>query len=163
MKKYLFSNRSYFLLAIAVLLCFPSFSQTTEQEAIKKVCIAESQAFSDLDYDAYAAYHVQTADEQLVYHGDKGTYAARIGWDTISKAVKGWIKSGKKEDISKISGDNFTIVIHGDMAFAAYDGRAQKVADGKITRMRENRTLLYSAGQWKILAVLVFIDYSSGK
>ena len=156
-------KNAFILILGGLLFCTSSFSQTAEQEAIKKVCIAESQAFSDLDYEAYAAYHVQTADEQLVYHGAKGTYAARIGWDTISKAVKGWIQSGKKEDISKISGDNFTIVIHGDMAFAAYDGRAQKVADGKITRMRENRTLLYTAGQWKILAVLVFIDYPSGK
>jgi hypothetical protein len=163
MKKYLFSNRSYWLLTIATVLYFPSFSQTAEQEAIKKVCIAESQAFSDLDYDAYAAYHTQTADDQLVYNRQNGTYGAKIGWDSISKTVKGWIQAGKKENVSKISGDNFTIVIHGDMAFAAYDGRAQKVADGKITRMRENRTLLYSAGQWKILAVQVYIDYSSGK
>ena len=134
-----------------------------EEAAIKKVCIAESQAFSDLDFDAYAAYHVQSADDQLVYNNPNGTYGAKIGWDTISRVVKGWIQAGKKEDVSKVSGDNFTIVIHGDMAFAAYDGRTQKVADGKTTRLRENRTLLYTAGQWKILAVLVYIDYSSGK
>ncbi len=134
-----------------------------EEAAIKKVCIAESQAFSDLDFDAYAAYHVQSADDQLVYNRPNGTYGAKIGWDTISRVVKGWIQAGKKEDVSKVSGDNFTIVIHGDMAFAAYDGRTQKVADGKTTRLRENRTLLYTAGQWKILAVLVYIDYSSGK
>ena len=164
MKEYLFSNRSYWLLALAAVLCFPSFSQTADQQAaIKKVCIAESQAFADLDFDAYAAYHVQSADDQLVYNNPNGTYGAKIGWDTISRVVKGWIQSGKKENVSKISGDNFTIVIHGDMAFAAYDGRAQKVADGKTTRMRENRTLLYSAGQWKILAVQVYIDYPSGK
>lgn len=137
-------------------------SVKSAEEAIKKVCIAESQAFSDLDYDAYAAYHVQSADEQLVYNNPNGTYRARVSWDTISKAVKGWIQAGKKEDISKISGDNFTIVIHGDMAFAAYDMRSQK-ADGKTTRARQNQTLLYSAGQWKILAVQVFIDYTSGK
>ena len=163
MKEYLFSNRSYWLLAIAAVLCFPSFSQTADhQAAIKKVCIAESQAVSDLDYEAYAACHVQTADEQLVYNNPNGTYGVTIGWDSISKTVKGWLKSGKKEDISKIFGDNFTIVIHGDMAFVAYDMRSQK-ADGKTTRTRQNQTLLYSAGQWKILAVQVYVDYSSGK
>ena len=134
-----------------------------EEAAIKTVCIAESQAFSDLNFDAYAAYHVQSADDQLVYNRPNGTYGAKIGWDTISRVVKGWIQSGKKENVSKVSGDNFTIVIHGNMAFAAYDGRTQKVADGKTTRLRENRTLLYSAGQWKILAVQVYIDYPSGK
>ncbi len=138
-------------------------SLNKEEEAIKKVCIAESQAYANLDYDAYASYHIQTADEQLVYNSPNGTYGAKISWDTISKTVKGWIQGGKKEDVSKVSGDNFTIVVHGDMAFAAYDGRFQKVADGKITRLRENKTLLYTAGQWKILAVQVFIDYSSGK
>jgi hypothetical protein len=162
-KKLFQMKNSLMLLLSGLLFCTPSFSQTAAQEAIKKVCIAESQAVSDLDYEAYAACHVQTADEQLVYNTPNGTYGVKIGWDSISKTVKGWLKGGKKENVSKISGDNFTIVIHDDMAFAAYDGRAQKVADGKITRMRENRTLLYSAGQWKILAVQVFIDYPSGK
>ncbi len=156
-------KNAFILIIGGLLFCTPSFSQTAEQEAIKKVCIAESQAVSDFDYEAYAACHVQTADEQLVYNNPKGTYGVTIGWDSISKTVKGWLKSGKKENVSKVSGDNFTIVIHGDMAFAAYDGHVQKVADGKTTRLRENRTLLYSSGQWKILAVQVYIDYSSGK
>lgn len=156
-------KNAFILIIGGLLFCTPSFSQTAEQETIKKVCIAESQAFSDLDYAAYASYHVQSADDQLVYNNPNGTYGAKISWDTISKTVKSWIQSGKKENVSKVSGDNFTIVIHGDMAFAAYDGRYQKVADGKITRLRENRTLLYSSGQWKILAVQVFIDYTSGK
>ena len=137
-------------------------AQNKEEEAIKKVCIAESQAFADLDYEAYASYHAQTADEQLVLNSPNGTYNVKVGWDSISTTVKKWILAGKKDNVKKVFGDNFTIVIHGDMAFAAYDGRVQN-ADGKIVRMRENRTLLYMNTQWKILAVQVFIDYTSGK
>ena len=97
-------------------------AQNKEEEAIKKVCIAESQAFAYLDYDAYASYHAQTADEQLVLNNPNGTYSAKVGWDSISTTVKKWIKAGKKDNVKKVFGDNFTIVIYGDMAFAAYDG-----------------------------------------
>lgn len=95
-------------------------SVNADEEAIKKVCIAESQAYADLDYDAYASYHTQSADEQLVLNNPNGTYSSRVGWDSISTAVKRQIQAGKKENVSKVFGDNFTIVIHGDMAFAAF-------------------------------------------
>jgi ketosteroid isomerase-like protein len=137
-------------------------AQNKEEEAIKKVCIAESQAYADLDYDAYASYHTQSADEQLVLNNPNGTYSSRVGWDSISTVVKRQIQAGKKENVSKVFGDNFTIVIHGDMAFAAYDGSVQR-ANSKTLKMRENRTLIFTAGQWKILAVQVFIDYTSVK
>jgi hypothetical protein len=47
-------------------------------------------------------------------------------------------------------------------AFVSFDRTSQN-AEGKITKIREYRTLLHSKGQWKILAVQAYVDYPSGK
>ncbi len=149
------------LISGILLLCTPVFSQTADQEAIKKVCFAETRAYLDLDYDAWASYHVQSADEQLAWNNPDGTYGAQTGWTTISEGMKAWFKEAKKEDI-KLTTDHFTIVIQGDMAFVACDSAHQNAA-GKTTKVRDFKTLLRSNGQWKLLAVQAFIDYNSGK
>jgi hypothetical protein len=46
--------------------CFTtlSYSQNKEQSEIKKVCLAETKAYYDLDIDVLATYHVQSVDDQ---------------------------------------------------------------------------------------------------
>ncbi len=150
------------LLISAILLgSTHAISQTADQEAIKKVCMAETQAYLDFDYDTWASYHVQSADEQLAWNNPDGTYGAQSGWETISEGIKVWFKEAPKEYV-KVSSDHFTFVIHGDMAFVAYDSGHQNAA-GKTTKVRDYRTLLRSKGQWKILAVQAFVDHNSGK
>lgn len=154
-------KNSLILVIGGMLLCVHSFGQTSAQEAIKKVCLAETQAFLDLDFDTWASYHVQSADEQLAWNNPDGTYGAQSGWKEISEGMKAWFKEAKKENL-KQSQDNFSYVIHGDMAFVAYNTNSQNT-EGKTTKLRDFRTLLYSNGQWKILAVQSFADHASGK
>lgn len=154
-------KNSLTLILGGMLLCVYAFGQTTQQEAIKKVCLAETQAFNDLDFDTWASYHIQSVDEQLAWNNSDGTYGFQSGWNEISEGMKVWFKDAKKENL-KPSQDNFTYVIHGDMAFVAYNTSSQN-AEGKTTRTREYRTLVHSTGQWKILAVQAFFDYTSGK
>lgn len=152
------------LLLIITLSCYISsnvFAQNAEHEAIKKVCIAETRAFIDFDFDTWASYHAQSANEQLAWNNPDGTYGSQSGWKEIGDGMKVWFKEAKKENL-KVSHDNFTYVIHGEMAFVAYDTSSQN-AEGKTTRMRDYRTLLYRNGQWKILAVQAFVDHPSGK
>lgn len=147
-----------------LLLCLAAgniFSQTAEQEAIKKVCIAETQAYIDYNFEAWASYHVQSADEQLAWNNPDGSFGAQSGWETIGKGMKDWFLSSQKSVDIRTS-DHFTIVVHGDMAFASYES-VSKNAEGKTTKIHEYRTLLFLGGQWKILAVQAFIDYPSGK
>ena len=137
------------------------FAQTAEKEAIKKVCLAETTAYRNLNYASWASYHVQSKDEQLSWNQPDSSFGFESGWDDISKGMKDWCKIAKKED-SKISNDDYTIVIHGDMAFAAYNANIQTTG-GKITNMREYRTMLLIHGKWKILAVQAYVDYTSDK
>jgi hypothetical protein len=48
------------------------------------------------------------------------------------------------------------------MAFVAYD-QTLTAADGKVSKSRENRSLILKDGQWKIVAVLAFYDSSGDK
>ena len=134
---------------------------TSDTTAIKKVCMAETQAFLDHDYDAWASYHIQNADEQLVYSTPNNSFGTHSGWENISKSVKDWTKGPKPEN-TKAWWGNWTFALHGDMAFVAYDASVPTGED-KISRFRESSTLLRVNGEWKILAVQAFVDYSKGK
>ncbi len=142
-------------------MCSHSFSQTADQEAIKKVCLLETKAYLNLDFDNWASYHVQSTDEQLSWNNPDGSYGFQSGWDSISTDMKDWFKSAKKENM-KTSNDDFVFVIRGDMAFVAYSSNSQNAA-GKIIKSREHRILLNDSGQWKILAVQAYADYAPGK
>ncbi len=150
------------LILISLLFCCSvSFAQTATEDAIKKICTAESQAFQDHDLDALAKYHVQSADEQLAWNNPDGTYGFETGWQKISDGLKDWFNSVKKDD-AKVLNDNFAFTIKGEMAFVAYNSRVQ-IAGGKMTESRENRTLLLMNGKWKILAVQAYSNHNSGK
>jgi ketosteroid isomerase-like protein len=131
-----------------------SFSQTADQKDIKRVCIAETKAFHDFDFDALASYHVQSADDQIAYNTPDGSFGSSSGWESISKILKNHFQTNKKETV-KLSSDNFTFVIHGDMAFVCYNASSQN-AEGKTSLSKEFRTLLKINGEWKILSVLVY-------
>jgi ketosteroid isomerase-like protein len=156
------SNMRSFILIIGLLLfCAQTYSQTADEEAIKKVCIAETKAFSDFDFEAYASYHVQSENDQLALNKPDGSFSSISGWETISKGMKNYFQTSKKETV-KLASDNFSFVIHDDMAFACYNASSQNT-EGKTSLSKEFRTLLKINGQWKILAVLAYVDHRSGK
>lgn len=154
-------KKSFILLATVLIFSVQSFAQTAEQEAIKKLCLAETQAYNNFDYDTWASYHVQSADEQLSWNNADGSFGFQSGWEEISKGMKDWFKTATKEKL-KQSNDNFMFTIRGDIAFVSYNTTSQN-ADGKTTKLRDYKTLLNVKGQWKILAVQAYVDYSSGK
>ena len=144
-----------------LLFCGYTFSQTADQKAIKKVCIAETEAYNNFDYNNWAAYHVQSADEHLAWNNPDGSFGYQSGWEAISKGMKDWFKTAQKENL-KLSSDNFTFVIHTDMAFVSYNTSSENTATGKITKKLDCKTLLRIKGQWKILAIQAYADYPSG-
>jgi len=153
-------KKAFILFFGTVILSLNSFSQT-DKENIKKVCLAETQAFTDMDFTAWASYHVQSADEQIAWNNPDGSFSYESGWEKISQNMKDYCKSGQKQSL-QLSSDNFAFVIHGSMAFVSFN-RSSQTPDGKTTKLREYRTMLQSKGQWKILAVQAYVDHLSGK
>lgn len=154
-------KKSLAIVFVCSLISMLSFAQTNDQEAIKKVCLAETQAYLNLEFDTWASYHIKSADEQLSWNNPDGSYGFQSGWDSIGTGIKEWFKTAKKENL-KTSNSDFVFVIRGDMAFVAYNSSYEDAA-GKITQLREHRTLLRSSKQWKILAVQNYRNNASGK
>jgi hypothetical protein len=90
-----------------------------------------------------------------------GSFNAKSGWENIRKVLKDYFQTTKKDSVILNSSD-FTFVIQGKMAFVCYNASSQNTA-GKTTLTREYRTLLKMKGQWKILAIQAFVDYTTGK
>jgi ketosteroid isomerase-like protein len=149
------------LILSVVLFSTHSYSQTVEEAAIKKVCIAETKAYNDKDYEALASYHVQSVNDQIVINTADGSFSTYAGWDSIGTMLKRYFENSKKEPV-KLGSSNFTFEIHSDMAFVSYDASSQN-KEGKTTLSREYRILLNVKGKWKILAEQVYLDYVKGK
>lgn len=145
----------------ALLLSVFSFGQSKDQELIKKACLAETEAYVNLDYNAWATWHVQSPDEQLAWNNPDGTFGTESGWENISSGMKDWCKTATKENL-KLASNNFKFVIRGDMAFVSFE-RSTQNAEGKTTLLHEFRTLLKNNGEWKILAVQAYVNHTSGK
>ncbi len=136
-------------------------AQTTDHDAIKKICYEESMAYHARDFEKWASYHVHSAEADLVWNNPDGSFGYDAGWEKLSAGMKEWFRTAEKEEM-KLTNSNFSFVIRGDMAFAAYDSDNLN-AQGKTMKQREYRSLLRIEGQWKILAVQVYANYLSGK
>ncbi len=154
-------KKSFILILGLLLFCGQTFSQTKEQEAIKKVCLGETQAYANHDYDTWASYHVQSSDEQLSWNNADGSFGALSGWDAISKEMKEWFQSEQK-DTWKSTSENFKFIIRGDMAFVSYSSASQN-PDGKTKQNRDYKTLLKIKGEWKLLSIQAYQDYGATK
>ena len=152
--------KSTFLLALALLFSLPAFAQTAE-ESIKKVCLAETQAWLDIDFETWVAQHAQHENETLVWTNPDGSFGSLVGWPIIYKTIKEGAANAKK-DPAKLSHENYAFIVQGSMAFAAYD-QILTAPDGKISKSREHRNLILKDGQWKIVAVMAFYDHAGAK
>lgn len=147
-------------LALALFLALPAFAQTPE-EAIKKVCLAETQAWLDNDLNAWAATHAQHENETAAWTNDDGSNQHLVGWANIYPVVKDMAATMQKNP-SKLAADNFKTIVQGSMAFAMYDQSLTDAA-GKVSKSREHRVLVLKDGQWKIAAVMAFYEMAAAK
>jgi hypothetical protein len=134
-----------------------------ERERIRQVCMAETQAFLDLNYDAWAAAHYQGEGCDMSWNSPEGTYNNASGWENMTATAKNYMQSATK-DTGKLSQTNYSYLIRGDMAYVSFDQSVAHPKD-KTHKWREYRVLLYDAVDktWKIYAMLAFADYLTMK
>lgn len=150
------------LLLFALFAFSPLFAQNldtpAERAAIQKVCMAETQAWLDKDMAAYAAAHLQSEQEVLIWNNDDGSYGSFSGWKAIEAAIREDIKTSKRST-DKLMLENVQFTMSGNMAFVVYD-QILTASDGKVQKSREHRVLLHDAkGGWKIQAMMAFWNY----
>lgn len=151
-------NSSLLPLLAALWLCLPAQAQSPDdhQAAIQKVCAAETQAWLDNDYQAWASTHAHSENALLLWTNPDGSAGTMLGWADISKTIQEAAANSSKRT-AKLTLENFRFTIRGDMAFVQYDQTLTE-ADGKTTKSREHRVLVAEGGQWKIEAVLAFYE-----
>ena len=69
------------LLLLTLLLSLPIFAQSQE-EAIKKVCMAETQAWLDADFNAWVATHAQHENETVAWTNPDGSFVNEAFYPT---------------------------------------------------------------------------------
>ena len=148
-------------LLIGFMLHVQVFSQNKDEDEIKKLCLAETEAYNNFDFDKLASFHVKGPTDQVTWNTADGSFGFHTGWDNIAKGLKEWFATAKKEKPEQTT-DNFQYYISGNLAFVSYS-TTSKNEQGKITKMRDNKTLKRIKGQWKILTIQAYIDFPGNK
>jgi hypothetical protein len=147
------------LVAQAGLLPAPARAQggAADEDAIKRVLLAETDHFFARNFDAWAATFVKVPAATQVWNNADGSYTHRIGWDTISVRVREFMKTNPQPDKTPLHRENFSIRHYGDAAFVTFD---KYMGDRRTAKpIREVRVVERQGGEWKIVCVAAFIDH----
>lgn len=128
-----------------------------DDEAIKKVLLAETDHFFARNFEAWAATFVQVPSATQVWNNADGSYVYRHGWETISARIREFMKNNPKPDPTPLHRENFDIRHYGNAAFVTFD---KYMGDRQTAKpIREVRVVERVGGQWKIVCVAAFIDH----
>jgi hypothetical protein len=153
------------LVVIAAILCggftmLPSAAlaqSQADQEAIRRVLIAETDRFFARDFNGWAATFVQVPNAAQVWNNADGSYTYRLGWETISARIRDFMNANPAPDQTPLTRENFNIRFYGDAAFVTFD---KYMGDRKTAKpVREIRVVERQGGEWKIVCVAAFIDH----
>ncbi len=150
-----------FVSVLVLLLHGQLFAQNKEQDEIKKVCLAETDAYNNFEFDKLASFHVKGPDDQLAWNNADGSFGYYIGWDKIANGLRDWFAKSEKKKIEQTC-DDFQYQIAGDFAFVSYS-TTSKNGQGKISKFRDYKTLKRIKGAWKLFTIQAYIDFTSIK
>src|SRR4051812_8476179 len=123
-------------------------AQVPDDEALKSVVKAETQAFCDRDFNALQDkwLHDPSVSRQVVAYGRDNP---QRGWDAISAAIANNIKANPPIKV-ELSVANFLARKGENYAWVEYDQLIAIPRNGSKEESRERRLLLKSGNQWKI-------------
>lgn len=148
MKK--FSSLVLLLAACTGAFCQEHIDTEKEKEAIIAVINAETQAYFDKDFDAYAG--VWKHDASLIdIRAFKNNFGVTFGWDLQGSGMKATFENdpepAKNVEVKK----NFRIKVYDDCAWAVFDQDTYN-AEGEIVGSALGTNFLEKEdGQWKII------------
>ena len=119
-----------------------------DRAAIIEVIRAETQAFVDLDFDAWSACWLHSDRTRSVSVSPSTGLSTIRGWDNIATDMKRVIEGGYGCDMTRFRQENHQITIEGDLAWVVFDGWAEN-GDGRWWTTFETRILERDGGTWK--------------
>jgi tetratricopeptide (TPR) repeat protein len=139
-------------LTIIAFLAFTALTvpgQTPNEEAIKNVIKAETEAYFNSDANGWEATWLHDPDDTRTIVAST-SYGTRKGWDTFGPDMVKSLKTAKPTPV-EVQNNNYIIRIGGNLAWVEYDQRVKPLGQGtNIYASREYRVLTNHNGEWKI-------------
>lgn len=123
---------------------------TEDQLLIAAVVEAETQAFVDDDYDAWAKCWAQQDRAQMIAVTSTTGLDIRSGWSEIAEEMQHVMQNGLGCDMVAFENSNHQTHVDGNMAWTTYDQWA-KNRSGLVWETLETRILERTDGVWKIV------------
>lgn len=147
MKKILFTT-AFALVSLAL------YAQNANEEAIKKVCIAQHDAWTKRDIPALLAINAPVPYSSRYWATVDGWIGAVNGSDPIKKAYTDAIsKSPQPMNVTAVQ-SNWQLKPLGENYYWATYDQVSTGADGKVYTGKEARLLEKINGQWKMVSVI---------
>lgn len=162
----LVSRRSHYLIPFlaALFLCMggiPANGQSSEEEEIKKVIRAETDAWRMRDIEAWKATWHQSPEASRTIVINHNLIDA-VGWENFSPIVMEEIEQDPRADVNEYITDEYMIRTSEDLAWVNFHQVVKSADDGSESHTREQRVLTKEDGQWKILSQTTYVTESFG-
>jgi len=140
------------LIVLLITSCGRLFAQNAEEEKIKQVVRAETDAYYKSDADAWQATWSHSPKATRTFIASYN-YATAIGWDKFGPDQIKNIKEYGKPIPATYQCDNYIIQNDGKIAWVDYDQHTTTTFQDSVYNQtsRESRLLLKENGQWKIV------------
>ena len=128
-----------------------------DEAAIASTIEAETQAFVDIDFDAWAACWAHTEHAKMIAVTATAGLVVQSGWAEISADMKQVMENGLTCDMGRFENSNYHIQIDRDVAWVTYDQWSEGHT-GDANTTFETRILERHPNGWKIV-YCAFIDH----
>ena len=140
------------VLALWALPAALAFGQTPDEDAIKAVIKAETEAAFKRDATAWQATWLHEAKASRTLLGVGGDNAPAVGWDKLSAAMFQEIKEHPTPMPVEFTSDQYLISTDGRLAWVEYDQALTAPGVFPTFHSREQRALRKENGEWKIFS-----------
>jgi len=147
MKKLLFTT-------VLALLCLGLYAQNTDEDAIKKACIAQHDAWMQRNITALAAINAQVPYSSRYWATKDGWIGAVNGSEQINKVYADVIGKNPMPRMATIERTNWQLKSLGANYYWATFDFVSTGGDGKVNRQKEARLLEKMGGEWKMVSVI---------
>lgn len=133
-------------------------SSQEDQQAVMSVIEAETKAFWDKDYAAWAECWAHTPFIRMLGWWEQGGITVTEGWDNLSQSIETLIKDNPipNPTAAQVRRENVNIRITADMAWVTFDQYGLDTGDSRMDMpglSHESRILEKYVGEWKIVYV----------
>lgn len=149
------------LISTAVTVRDAHRSIATEEEAIKKVIIEETEAFWNKDFKQLSSYWVHEEYVRVVGWWETGGVTVRKGWSVIGPRMENVIKENPEKNQQNVARENFNIRISGNMAWVTFEQYGTDTGEKAMDMpglSYETRILEKHNGHWKIAYIGWLLD-----